>query len=225
VSGAAGPAAPFDRALGELAATARAITGREVTPVQHAQFRRYLELLLEWNRAHRLTALASAPEMVRGLFVDSLLFLPLLPPRPCTGVDIGAGAGVPGVPLRIIDPGIRLTLVEARRKKASFLLAVKRELGIGDLTVLEGRAEVLVRQLPDLSGKFDFAVARAAGAPTDVLLVAMGYLRPGGLFVASGPPPSTPLPQIEQPFKGEWRVQTYPEIGSSRTFLVARKES
>jgi 16S rRNA (guanine527-N7)-methyltransferase len=190
-----------------------------VTPEQHAWFRRYLELLLEWNRTHRLTALASAPEMVRGLFVDSLLFLPLLPPRPCTGVDIGAGAGVPGVPLRIIDPGIRLTLVEARRKKASFLL------GIEDLTVLEGRAEVLIRQVPDLSGKFDFAVARAAGPPPDVLLVAMGYLRPGGLFIASGPPPSTPLPQVAKPIRGEWQVRTYPEIGSSRIFLVARKES
>ena len=58
---------------------------------------------------------------MRGLFIDSLLFLPVIPPRPLRLVDIGAGPGIPGIPLRIVEPQISLTIVESRRKPVSFL--------------------------------------------------------------------------------------------------------
>ena len=75
-----------------------------------------------------MTALESPAEIVRGLFLDSLLFLRLLPARPISLVDIGAGSGIPGLPLRLVDDRITLTLVESKRKRISFLLAVCREL-------------------------------------------------------------------------------------------------
>ena len=111
-------------------------------------FPQYLDLLLLWNRAQNLTGFESAPEIVRGLFEDSLLFLPLLPDRPLRVVDIGAGAGIPGMPLRIIDEGIEVTLIESKRKRVSFLRTVRRELGLEKSVVIEeGRAEVLVSEV------------------------------------------------------------------------------
>ena len=111
-----------------------------------------------------MTALRSPEEIVRGLFLDSLLFLSALPaPRPLKVVDIGAGSGIPGLPIRLADPAITLTLIEAKRKRVSFLLTACRELGLSDVQVLEGRAERLVDENPGVAGSFDAVVARAVG--------------------------------------------------------------
>jgi 16S rRNA (guanine527-N7)-methyltransferase len=133
-------------------------------------------------------------------------------------VDIGAGAGIPGLPLRLADPAIAVTLVEARRKRVSFLLAVRRQLDLEDVAVKEGRAEALVEQEPDLAGGFDVVVARSVGPATALLPLARKYLKPGGVFVASGPP--NPLPQ--EPFEVA-RVGV-PGTRKHRVFLKAVKE-
>ena len=98
------------------------------------------------------------------LFEDSLLFLPLLPDRPLRVVDIGAGAGIPGMPLRIVDERIEVTLIESKRKRVSFLKTLRRELGLEKSVVVEeGRAEALVSEVVRRDGAFDVAVARAVG--------------------------------------------------------------
>jgi 16S rRNA (guanine527-N7)-methyltransferase len=183
------------------------------------RFQQYLDLFLHWNRTHRMTPLDSGAAIVHDLFIDSLLFLALLPPRPLALVDIGAGAGIPGLPLRLADPAIAVTLVEARRKRVSFLLAAQRELDLGNVAVKEGRAEVLLEQEPDLAGAFDVVVARSVGPVEALLPLALKYLKAGGLFVVSGPP--NPLPQ--EPFKIV-RV-AIPGTHKSRVFLRATKES
>ena len=205
---------PLDELMGAL----RALTGRPVGPDDRRRFQQYLDIFLRWNRTYRMTALDSAGAIVRDLFIDSLLFLPLLPHRPITLVDIGAGAGIPGLPLRLADPAIALTLVEARRKRVSFLLAVRRQLDLEDVAVREGRAEVLVEQEADLVGGFDVVVARSVGPATALLPLARKYLKPGGLFVASGPP--NPLPQ--EPFEVA-RIGV-PGTRKHRVFLKAVKE-
>lgn len=145
-----------------------------------------------------MTALRSPAEIVRGLFLDSLLFLPVLPAaRPIKIVDIGAGSGVPGLPMRIVDPEIALTLVEAKRKRASFLLAVARELELSDVKVIEGRAEALVHEDPTLAEGFDAVVARAVGPAGHLFPLAMSYLRPGGTVVLAGGPGATKEPRFE----------------------------
>ncbi|HET7874735.1 MAG TPA: 16S rRNA (guanine(527)-N(7))-methyltransferase RsmG [Methylomirabilota bacterium] len=210
------PDSPLTRAI-------QVLTGRPASPEERARFRRYRDLLLQWNRTHHLTAHRSAVAIERGLFVDSLLFLPLLPSRPCIGLDIGAGAGIPGVPLRIVEPGIRLSLIESRRKAVSFLKALTRELGLEDVSVIEGRAEVVAEEVPDLLGKFDFVTSRAVGDFPALIPVALRFLTPGGVFLASGPP-GDKLPEINRlGVTVQWRVLPYPALGMRRAFLVAKK--
>jgi 16S rRNA (guanine527-N7)-methyltransferase len=205
---------PLDELMGAL----RDLTGRPVGPDDRRRFQQYLDIFLRWNRTYRMTALDSADAIVRDLFIDSLLFLPVLPPRPIALVDIGAGAGIPGLPLRLADPAIAVTLVEARRKRISFLLAVQRELDLEDVAVKEGRAEALVEQEPELAGGFDVVVARSVGPATALLPLARKYLKPGGVFVASGHP--NPLPQ--EPFEVA-RVGV-PGTRKHRVFLKSVKE-
>jgi 16S rRNA (guanine527-N7)-methyltransferase len=197
----------------------RDLTGRPVGPDDRRRFQQYLDIFLRWNRTYRMTGLDSASAVVRDLFIDSLLFLAVLPPRPIALVDIGAGAGIPGLPLRLADPAIAVTLVEARRKRISFLLAAQRQLDLGDVVVKEGRAEALLEQEPDLAGRFDVVVARSVGPATALFPLARKYLRPGGLFVAAGPP--NPLPQ--EPF--EVTRVGIPGTRKHRVFLKAVKES
>ena len=206
---------PLDELMGAL----QALTGRAAGSNDRRRFQRYLDLFLHWNRTYRMTAFDSAAGVVRDLFIDSLLFLALLPPRPLALVDIGAGAGIPGLPLRLADPAIAVTLVEARRKRVSFLRAVQRELGLGNVAVKEGRAEALLRHEPDLAGAFDVVVVRAVGPADQLLPLAHKYLKPGGLFVASGPPAGLP----QEPFE-VIRV-AIPGTPKSRVFLKNVKES
>ena len=205
--------------LDELMVALQALAARPAGPDDRRRFQQYLDLFLRWNRTHRMTARDSAAAIVQDLFIDSLLFLALLPPRPLALVDIGAGAGIPGLPLRLADPAIAVTLVEARRKRISFLLAAQRELDLGNVAVKEGRAEALLEQEPDLAGAFDVVVARSVGPAGALLPLARKYLKAGGLFVVSGPP--NPLPQ--EPFK-IIRV-VIPGTRKSRVLLRAAKES
>lgn len=179
--------------LDELMAALRALTGRPAGRDDRRRFQQYLDLFLRWNRTHRMTGLDSAEAVVHDLLIDSLLFLALLPPRPVAVVDIGAGAGIPGLPLRLADPAIAVTLVEARRKRVSFLLAALRELDLRNVVVKEGRAAALLEQEPDLASAFDVVVARSVGPAAMLLPLARRYLKVGGVFVATGPP--DPLPQ------------------------------
>jgi 16S rRNA (guanine527-N7)-methyltransferase len=210
-------------AFARLARTFEALTGRPLADHARAGFVRYLDLLLIWNQAVRLTALESAREIVDGLFSDSLLFLARLPPRPLRVVDIGAGAGIPGVPLRIVDPEIRLTLVEARRKRVSFLGALKRALGLEDLEVIEGRAEVVVRQIVESGGQFDVVIARAVAPPAELVPTALSYLKAGGCFIASGPPADKLAGVTGLPLSARWEIHDFPVLGLKRAFLVATK--
>ena len=80
-----------------------ALLGRAATPTERNAFGRYANLLVLWNRTHHLTSLRTRADIARGLFLDSLLFRALLPRGPVRALDIGAGAGIPGVPLRLVD--------------------------------------------------------------------------------------------------------------------------
>jgi 16S rRNA (guanine527-N7)-methyltransferase len=127
--------------------------------------------------------------VVDNLFIDSLMFLKVLPPNVHDLADLGTGAGFPGVPLRIVQEDLRLTLVEARQRRTSFLSALIRELGLSHVRILNERAEALIER-PEL--RFDAVVLRCAGPLSDVFPVASKLVKSGGIVVATGPPEPTP---------------------------------
>jgi 16S rRNA (guanine527-N7)-methyltransferase len=201
-----------------------ALCGRPASKTEIVRFERYLDMLLDWNRTHRLTGYVSAGAIVRNLLIDGLLFLARVPAGPLTMVDLGTGPGIPGVPIRIVRPEISLTLVDARRKHVSFLAALKREIDLPDVTVLEGRAEDLVSAREDIADAFDVVVTRAVGVR--IIPAAIRYLKPGGLFLAGGPPEQTDRPgdvTVSPQLSVRWETVHFAGLGRSRTFLVGRK--
>lgn len=155
-------------------------------------FAKYLQLLRDWSRIHRLTGSAEPQWIVESLILDSLLFLKILAPTVRDVADFGSGAGIPGVPLRIVRPQLRVTLIESRQRRVSFLATAVRELGLEGVSVLGGRLEDVSASL---SASQDAVVARCAGGVEAVWRAARGLLRRGGCLVVSGPPRAGPLPE------------------------------
>jgi 16S rRNA (guanine527-N7)-methyltransferase len=141
--------------------------------------------LLDWWKITRLVGSCEPVWIVEQLVLDSLLFLRVLPSRFRSMIDIGSGAGIPGIPLKIVRPDCRVVLVESRRRRASFLAAVRRELGLVDCEIISTRVEEVVSTL---GGHFDVAVMRCAGDVGVMAPLALELVAPGGVVAVSGPP-------------------------------------
>ena len=175
-------------ALRTLASGAEQILERPLTPAQRESFANYLELLTKWQKAQRLVGSAEPGWIVENLFLDSLLFLKVLPKAIQSLVDIGSGAGIPGLPIKIVEPSLAVTLVESRQRRVSFLRAVVRELGLGGVEVIGERLENLVDRL---RGRFDVATMRCSGDPASIAALALEMVKPGGTVVAAASPHAT----------------------------------
>lgn len=152
-----------------------------LTNRQIHQFYHHAEILLRWNRKTNLTAIRDPREMAVKHFVDS--FGPVRHVMPMTRVlDVGSGGGFPGLPLKVYCPSIDLTVVEAGRKKTSFLQHVIRELRLGDVSVIHERVETLVRQNP--APHFDTIVCRAFSDLSSIVKNLSPLLAPQGKIVA-----------------------------------------
>jgi len=109
---------------------------------QAEQFLRYFELLTEWNAVMNLTAITEFTEVVEKHFVDSALLADYIREKqPRSLIDIGTGAGFPGVPLKILFPEIKVTLLDSLNKRIRFLNTVIQELGLENIEAIHGRAE------------------------------------------------------------------------------------
>ena len=159
--------------------------GLSLTPQQLEAFQLYHEQLLTWNERINLTSVTGYEEVQTKHFLDSLSCLqvldPLSPDARC--IDIGTGAGFPGLPLKIVRPFIRLTLLEATAKKAHFLEHLVGELELSDVQVLTGRAEDL-GQRTEYRERFDVALARAVAGLSVLVEYALPLIKVGGTFVA-----------------------------------------
>ena len=140
----------------------------------------YLALLDKWNRTHNLTAIREPERMITHHLLDSLAVLPHLPSRPGLRlIDIGSGGGLPGIPLAIVRPDWRLTLLDSNFKKATFLRQAAIELPLPNVEVVAERVEECAR-----SAEFDIAISRAF-SDLAVFAGAGGMLlAPGGRLVA-----------------------------------------
>ncbi len=149
--------------------------GVDLSPLQTKAFSRYLSLLSFWSERLNLTAIHEEELVVRRHFIDSLAVVPLLS-RDGSLLDIGSGAGFPGIPIKLAVPGKPVYLVEPRRKRANFLRHVARELKLTGLHVIESRIE-------NLSGGELPAIAETV---TRGFSDIRGFLRVSGGLLASG---------------------------------------
>lgn len=165
--------------------------GIPLSSEQIEQFRVYAALLAEWNQKMNLTAITESVDVQRKHFLDCLVGLPLvaeeigvtLPPkRALACVDIGTGAGFPGVPLKIAWPHLKLTLVDGTAKKIRFLEEVVNTLSLENVTLVQGRAEELGRDRR-FRGQFDLAAARAVARLNTLTEYVLPFVRQGGLAV------------------------------------------
>ena len=128
--------------------------GLAVSAQTQEQLLAYLALMQKWNKVHNLTAVRDADEMVTLHLLDSLVVLPFIAGKNL--LDVGSGAGLPGIPLAICLPDLQVTVIDSNNKKVSFMRQVKAELGLSNLDVLGGRVEEVAPK-----AKFDIVISRA----------------------------------------------------------------
>lgn len=162
-----------------------------------AMLLRYHELLLDWNTRMDLTAVMDEAEMIDRHYVDSLsaLAVPGLLPRRGTLIDVGTGAGFPGLPLALACPELHVTLMDAQQKRLNFLQAVIDDLGVRNVTLVHARAEDGA-QFPSHREKYDIAVARAVASLAVLSEYLLPYVKVGGRALCwKGPALTEELPQ------------------------------
>jgi 16S rRNA (guanine527-N7)-methyltransferase len=170
----------FPQAMKLLEEEARALPV-VLSPGQLTQFRSYLELLVHWNQRLNLTGLKSLSEIIRKLFLDSLTPVPFLPEGVAI-MDLGSGAGFPGLPIKIAQPAQRMILMESSSKKVSFLKEVVRRLNFDQVLIFQ---TYLGKGSPPFFPPYplDFIVTRAVGKTEELVRIATACLPPGGRLV------------------------------------------
>jgi 16S rRNA (guanine527-N7)-methyltransferase len=150
--------------------------GIQPTEEQSIQIGEYVELLLRWNQSLNLTSILDPQEIVSRHFGESMLLCNVLPVENCRLADVGSGAGFPGLAIKIIRPGVQLTLIESSQKKCAFLSEVVRTLGLSRIEILRSRFEE-VRMAPR---SIDILTARAIGGWPRLLGWVRTLVNPGG---------------------------------------------
>ena len=153
----------------------------DLTEEQLQQFQIYCDMLLDWNTRMNLTAIKEPVAVAEKHFADSLSALPLLP-QGVSVIDVGTGAGFPGIPLLIVRPDLQMTLLDGLEKRLRFLEAVCGELGLSARRV-HMRAEDAGRS-PAYRGKFDIATTRAVASLPVLIEFTVPLLKVGGKSIA-----------------------------------------
>ncbi len=198
-------------ALEEILSAALPLDG-----VALGRFRRYYELLSEWNKVMNLTAIEGEENTARLHFLDCAALGQLTELRGKRVIDVGTGAGFPGMVLKILCPEMELTLLDSLDKRLRFLQTVCGELGFSDVQCLHARAE---EAPPQLRESFDLACSRAVARLNLLSELCLPFVKPGGQFIAmKGPELSDELAEAEKGIRllgGEVeRTAEYPVPGT-----------
>lgn len=169
--------------LTETLAAGLTALGLSPAPAALDQLGRYCDLLLEKNQVMNLTAVTEPAQVVRRHFLDSAALLPTRALQGKAVVDVGTGAGFPGLVLAILDPSAHLTLLDSQGKRLDWLAEVVGELGLDNVTILQGRAEELGLD-KEQRERYDTAVSRAVAALPVLAELCLPLVKPGGLFLA-----------------------------------------
>ena len=159
--------------------------GINISQGQLEKFDIYYRELVEWNERINLTAITDYEEVQKKHFLDSISIVTALGNNRegLRIIDIGTGAGLPGIPIKIIRPDIRLTLLEATTKKVKFLQYLTEKLRLDDIEIINGRAEEIARRY-QYREKYDLAVSRAVAVLPVMAELVLPFCRIGGLFIA-----------------------------------------
>lgn len=144
---------------------------------------RYKEFLEEKNRVMNLTAITGDKDVAELHFLDSMELLTLDDFEGKTVIDIGSGAGFPGIPMKIAESSLKLTLIDSQQKKVAFLEELRTLLKMPDIHCTHARAEEAAL-LPDMRDNFDFAVSRAVARLNVLAEMCLPFVKPGGAFIA-----------------------------------------
>ena len=159
--------------------------GIVLTEKQKEQFFKYFQLLTEWNQVMNLTAITEMPEVVTKHFVDSLLVVNVfdgIRTEAHSCIDVGTGAGFPGIPLKIAFPQLQITLLDSLNKRVGFLNTVIQELGLTGITAVHGRAEDFGRN-KEYREQFDLCVSRAVANLSTLSEYCLPFVKEGGKFL------------------------------------------
>lgn len=166
--------------LASVLASGLAALGVAADEAQRAKLAAFLALLAKWNRTYNLTAIREPARMVTHHLLDALAVLPHLPPRAGLRVlDVGSGGGIPGIPLAIVRPDWRVTLVDASHKKITFLTQAAIELPLPNAQAHATRVEDFAPAAP-----FDVVISRAFADLATFAATSLRHLAAGGMLVA-----------------------------------------
>lgn len=158
--------------------------GIHLSDIQQEQFNRYYELLIEWNRVMNLTGITAYEEVNLKHFTDSLTIVRINDMKNVfTLIDIGTGAGFPGIPIKIAFPHIKVVLLDSLNKRIKFLNEVVEKLNLDNVETLHGRAEDYAKKA-EYREQFDMCVSRAVANLSTLGEYCIPFVKKGGCFVS-----------------------------------------
>ena len=155
----------------------------DISKEQENSFFRYFELLVEWNNRINLTAITQKDDVIIKHFVDSLAVLKYTDLNGRSLIDIGTGAGFPGIPLKIMSPSCNVVLLDSLNKRINFLNEIISELGLSDIRCIHARAEDAARN-SGLRERFDIAISRAVSGLNTLSEYCLPFVNIDGLFIS-----------------------------------------
>lgn len=188
--------------------------GLALAPAAQEKLIAYVELLAKWNQAYNLTAVRDPGQMIARHLLDSLAILPVV--RGPRVLDIGSGAGLPGIPLGLVRPDLKFVLLDSNAKKTRFIIQAVAELGLKNVEVVQARVE---KYQP--AAKFDTLIARAFAGIADMLSVSAPLCAPGGRWLAmKGVYPQEELSAIPPGYTIETQQLQVPGLDAARHVVI-----
>lgn len=168
--------------------------GLDATELQIDLLLDFVRLIEKWNKTYNLTAIRKRDEMLRLHILDSLAVLPFVTGQKI--IDVGTGAGLPGIPLAILMPSVQFTLLDSNSKKTRFVRQAVLELQLNNVEVMHGRVESLGHE-----GEYDAVLSRAFASLKEIMNLTEHLMQPEGVLIAmKGQKPDSELEKIDRAY-------------------------